>query len=658
MDRQAHDYAAAMAFAQQQQQAANVQQQQPFGFHPQHQQFPPSVHGPPFLPPHPSLQQYPFHRHMPPQPQQLHPHPPPHPHLLHLQQQQQPPSAFPPHLPSHLVPSPFHGPYESGPPPTAPPSDPELHKRIDKLVEYAAKNGPEFEVMIREKQQDNPAYSFLFGGEGHNYYRYKLWLSTRSSAAAGASASMLGTPQMHQQPSYLPFYDQQQQHPQPFLGHGRPDFDPSSKSFKGLSGPLPSDVAMELSNVLNNLTGTKESIKGAKIWFMQRSPFAPALAEALRDRVFAMDDSERQLHIIYLANDILFDSLQRRINPHELDNEALAFKPVLGSMLARIYHNPQNKEENQSRLQKILQFWASKEVYDHDTIYGLEGDIIGGPPSNSFSGLLKELSAVPADPSVVSGLPQTAHHNVPQWQPDKPSSMPSLLEQEQPDKQMPSLAAMPPSLATQQFLPNAVPAGPFLGSMPIPSSVQPANQQPALHLPTATALGEKLPPYPLFPPGLIPGMVRKMQIGSGVPYSPMSPLDIPTVIPPSNVSPSEILERVSKFFKEIGEVNPSEGPMEPSDSKDEDDEYERDPPVRKGGACIPPPPNLQVDPETGTYADGSVERKPGSSGSARLGLGATANPNEVSQYDDVYTSYRKQRSTTYHSSMSARVGTR
>lgn len=197
--------------------------------------------------------------------------------------------------------------------------------------------------------------------------------------------------------------------------------------------------------------------------------------------------------------------------------------------------------------------------------------------------------------------------------------------------------------------------------MAMPSSVQPANQQPAPHLlPASTAnAGEKLPPYPLFPPGLIPGMVRKMQIGSGVPYSPMSPLDIPTVIPPSNVSPSEILDRVSKFFKEIGEVNPSEGPMKGSDSKEEDDEYEyeREPPVRKGGACIPPPPNLQADPETGTYADGSVERKPGSSSSGRLGLGATANPNEASQYDDVYTSYRKQRSTTYHSSMSARAAT-
>ncbi|XP_028074883.1 auxin transporter-like protein 3 [Camellia sinensis] len=41
----------------------------------------------------------------------------------------------------------------------------------------------------------------------------------------------------------------------------------------------------------------------------ERSPFAPTLAKALRDRVFGVDDSERQLHIIYLANDILFDRI-------------------------------------------------------------------------------------------------------------------------------------------------------------------------------------------------------------------------------------------------------------------------------------------------------------------------------------------------------------
>ncbi|KAI3948757.1 hypothetical protein MKX01_022171 [Papaver californicum] len=703
MDRQARDYAAAaaaMAYAQQQQQQL---QQQQFGLHPQHQQFPQQVHGPPFLPPHPSLQQFPYHHHMQQQQQQqqLHPHPHQHHHLLHLQQQQAPP----PHLPPHHVPSHFHGPFDS-----APPSDPELQKRIDKLVEYSAKNGPEFEAMIREKQQDNPAYSFLFGGEGNNYYRYKLWLTTVPSntpfnpsfpssipmmqspshnpvinlsllnrpplnvpsIAAGASGPMIGVSQLHQ-PSFPPFYDQQQQHLQPHIGQVRPDYDPS-KPFKGLSGPLPSDVSTELTNVLNSLSGTKESIKGAKIWFMQRCPFAPALAEALKDRVLSLDDSERQMHIIYLANDILFDSLQRRNDPREVDNEALAFRPVLGSMLARVYHNPHNKEANQSQLEKILQFWDTKEVYDPDTIYALKSEMHGGPPAASLSRPPEEFSAATGYPASAPGLSQqTPLQNLNQWQPDQQrSSVPGSFEQDHPDEQVPPAMGMTQSLfappAPQHFLPNAMQAGHyqqipgthFMGSVPMPGAIQQANHQPSHIPPTPSNIGEKLPPYPLFPPGLIPGMVRKMQIGSGVPYSPMSPLDIPTVIPPSMISPSDVLDRVSKFFKEIGEVNPSEGPMKSSNENDDDDdgEYEMEPPVRKGGACIPPPPNLQVDPETGTYPDGSVERKPGSSGSGRLGLGATANPNEVSQYDDVYSSYRKQRSTNYHSSMSARASAR
>lgn len=114
---------------------------------------------------------------------------------------------------------------------------------------------------------------------------------------------MMRGPPMHQ-PGYPPFYDQHQH----FGAHGHGEYDAApQQSFKGLSGPLPVDVAAELHDVLTNLNGTKESIKGAKTWFMQRSPFAPALAEALKDRVFALEDSERQLHIIFLVNDILFE---------------------------------------------------------------------------------------------------------------------------------------------------------------------------------------------------------------------------------------------------------------------------------------------------------------------------------------------------------------
>lgn len=254
----------------------------------------------------------------------------------------------------------------------------------------------------------------------------------------------------------------------------------------------------------------------------------------------------------------------------------------------------------------------------------------------------------------VTGLHQVANHNSSQWQPDMHSSIPNIPNQEYANKQVPLV----PSVPTQQFHPTLVPSSGFAGSTPLPPSVLQSSQPPP-QLPTPGIVGEKPPPYPLFPPGLIPGMVRKMQIGSGVPYSPMSPLDIPTVIPPSNVSPSDILDRVSKFFREIGEVNPSEGPMKSSESIDyEEYESDRELHVRKGGACIPPPPNLSVDPDTGNLADGSFERKPGSSSSGRLGLGATADPNEPSQYDDVYSSYRKQRSTNYHSSMSARASAR
>lgn len=107
--------------------------------------------------------------------------------------------------------------------------------------------------------------------------------------------------------------------------------------------------------------------------------------------------------LIYLLNLMSFllefYSLQRRVNPNELDNEALAFKPVLGSMLARIYHNPQNREENQSRLQKILQFWALKEVYNQETISALENEMISGVLSNTFPGSSKEIPAASAESS-------------------------------------------------------------------------------------------------------------------------------------------------------------------------------------------------------------------------------------------------------------------
>lgn len=50
----------------------------------------------------------------------------------------------------------------------------ELRNIIDKLAQFVARNGPEFEQMTKNKQKSNPKFGFLFGGEHFNYYQYKV----------------------------------------------------------------------------------------------------------------------------------------------------------------------------------------------------------------------------------------------------------------------------------------------------------------------------------------------------------------------------------------------------------------------------------------------------------------------------------------------------
>ena len=45
---------------------------------------------------------------------------------------------------------------------------------IDKLANFVARNGPEFEKMTMSKKRDDPKFGFLFGGEHNPYYRWKV----------------------------------------------------------------------------------------------------------------------------------------------------------------------------------------------------------------------------------------------------------------------------------------------------------------------------------------------------------------------------------------------------------------------------------------------------------------------------------------------------
>lgn len=53
-------------------------------------------------------------------------------------------------------------------------AEPEVKNIIDKLANFVARNGTEFEKMTKEKQKGNSKFAFLFGGKHYHYYQYKL----------------------------------------------------------------------------------------------------------------------------------------------------------------------------------------------------------------------------------------------------------------------------------------------------------------------------------------------------------------------------------------------------------------------------------------------------------------------------------------------------
>lgn len=84
------------------------------------------------------------------------------------------------------------------------PEDQDLRNIIDKLANFVARNGPEFEQMTKNKQKDNPKFSFLFGGEHFNYYQYKV---TTEQAILKQQQKKVQEQQqtvVHQPPPFIP----------------------------------------------------------------------------------------------------------------------------------------------------------------------------------------------------------------------------------------------------------------------------------------------------------------------------------------------------------------------------------------------------------------------------------------------------------------------
>nr|XP_023874748.1 G patch domain-containing protein TGH-like isoform X1 [Quercus suber]POE83129.1 g patch domain-containing protein tgh [Quercus suber] len=81
-------------------------------------------------------------------------------------------------VPCHKFPGPLETNYrlaDSPPPEVPPPEDNNLKLLIEGVATLVARCGKLYEDLSKEKNQSNPLFNFLTGGNGHDYYARKLW---------------------------------------------------------------------------------------------------------------------------------------------------------------------------------------------------------------------------------------------------------------------------------------------------------------------------------------------------------------------------------------------------------------------------------------------------------------------------------------------------
>ncbi|KAL7992848.1 hypothetical protein Chor_017104 [Crotalus horridus] len=290
---------------------------------------------------------------------------------------------------------------EMPPPPLPPPpEDQELRNVIDKLAQFVARNGPEFEKMTMEKQKENPKFSFLFGGDFYGYYKYKLTLE-QQQLLCKQSQDIEAVPQM-------------QPIPQPPLAPAAPITTPQgTPSMEELiqqsqwnlqqqeqhllalrQEQITSAIAMaieqqmqkvleetqldmnEFDNLLQPIidTCTKDAISAGKNWMFSnaKSPqHCELMAGHLRNQITAEGAHfELRLHLIYLINDVLHHC-QRKQQRDLLAALQKVVVPIYCTSFLAV------EEDKQQKIARLLQLWEKNGYFDESIIQQLQSPALG-----------------------------------------------------------------------------------------------------------------------------------------------------------------------------------------------------------------------------------------------------------------------------------------
>ncbi|XP_040176962.1 calcium homeostasis endoplasmic reticulum protein [Rana temporaria] len=282
-----------------------------------------------------------------------------------------------------------------------PPEDQELRNVIDKLAQFVARNGPEFENMTMEKQKDNPKFSFLFGGEFFNYYKYKLVMEQQLIICKQAQdieptpqITIIPPPALALPPTLVPppqgapsiedlvqqsQWNVQQQEQQLLNLRQEQITAAVAHAIEQQMQKQREETHLDMTEFDNLLqpiidTCTKDAISAGKNWMFSnaKSPqHCELMAGHLRNRITAEGAHfELRLHLIYLTNDVLHHCQRKQAR------ELLA---ALQKVVVPIYCTSflAVEEDKQQKIARLLQLWEKNGYFDEATIQQLQSPALG-----------------------------------------------------------------------------------------------------------------------------------------------------------------------------------------------------------------------------------------------------------------------------------------
>mmetsp|Transcript_16610 Transcript_16610/g.25000 ORF Transcript_16610/g.25000 Transcript_16610/m.25000 type:complete len:510 (-) Transcript_16610:49-1578(-) len=274
--------------------------------------------------------------------------------------------------------------------PASAPADADTKNRINKLIGYVVRNGQEFEDMVRKKEESNPKFSFLQGGEHSAYYKWALFCSRRH------------------------YSDEEVRRIEASHCNRLKEVPPGSLE-------LTPEDKQSFKSMLANNTGSKECVKGLRKWTALRSHSMVSIAEEMQ--LFATTVPygstpqavvfTKLLHMVYVVNDIFFNRSSATMRgPYtdilgsEWDAPAVdvvsCFYPRLSQIMRDAYTHAV-EESGKQKLVRIIDLWVAKGFLvadQRDTLLSaMRSSEVPPPPSTKLhSPYPLDLPAPPAPP--------------------------------------------------------------------------------------------------------------------------------------------------------------------------------------------------------------------------------------------------------------------